>query len=116
MKPLLALLFTSTLFVQCSIDRTVLVLDKTEFELLQEFKDFDTENQVQISNESEIGQNLWLCLTLVSKENNKPLINQKVDLYHTSSNGEYEPSDPSDESTARLRGSAFTNEKGQLFV
>ncbi len=116
MKPFLVLLFTSMLFVQCSIDRTVLALDKTELETLQEFKDFDAENQVQISNESEIGQKLWLCLTLVSKENNRPLIDQKVDLYHTSSNGEYEPSNPSDESTARLRGSAFTNEKGQLFV
>ena len=45
-----------------------------------------------------------------------PLANQKIHLYHTSDEGEYEPSNPNDESTARLSGAAVTNSKGQLFV
>ncbi|MCB0705518.1 MAG: hypothetical protein KDC34_09425 [Saprospiraceae bacterium] len=105
------------LFVNaCSIDRTILPLDNIEIETLAEFKSLESQNQVQIAPENEPGQKLWLCLTLVSAENKEPLPNQKIHLYHTSSVGEYEPSDPTDESTARLNASVFTDEKGRIFV
>ncbi len=116
MKKLVALILTSLLYTHCSIDRNILPLNNIELERLETFKDFEPNNRIQISDESEVGQKLWLCLTFESKENNEPLINQKIQMYHTSSKGEYEPSNPNDESTARLNGEVFTNEKGQVFV
>ena len=71
---------------------------------------------VQISGPEEPGQKIWLCLTLIANDSKEPLPNQKVKLYHTSGAGEYDPMDPSDESTARLNGSGTTNREGQLFV
>ncbi|MCB0382252.1 MAG: hypothetical protein KDD05_02800 [Psychroserpens sp.] len=91
-------------------------LDKTELERLEKFKSLDSNSKVQISDEDELGQKLWLCLTFVSKESKAPLMNQKIHLYHTSSKGVYEPSNPNDETTARLSGSVFTDEEGQVFV
>ena len=116
MKNLLVLILISLLFTQCSIDRTILPLDKTELERLEKFKSLDSNSKVQISDEDELGQKLWLCLTFVSKESKAPLMNQKIHLYHTSSKGVYEPSNPNDETTARLSGSVFTDEEGQVFV
>ena len=116
MKTLFILIFASTLLTQCSIDRTILPLSNIELEMVEEFKGFEADNRVQIGNENEPGQKLWLCLTLVSKEGKKPLENQKIHLYHTSDEGEYEPAKPNDETTARLSGAAVTNSKGQLFV
>lgn len=116
MKNLLTLSILSILFIQCSIDRTMLALNEVELERLEKFQSFEAENQVQISDENEDGRKLSLCLTFVSKETKEPLINQQVHIYHTSSKGIYEPSDPNDESTSRLNGSVYTNEKGQAFV
>ncbi len=39
-----------------------------------------------------------------------------IHLYHTSAAGEYKPTDPNDESTARLNGTVLTDEKGRVFV
>lgn len=116
MKTLLILILTTTLLTQCAIDRTILPLNKIELEIVEEFKSFEADNRVQISNENEPGQKLWLCLTFVSKDSNELLANQKVHLYHTSDAGAYESSNSNDESTARLSGAAVTNKKGQLFV
>ena len=82
MKTLFILLVTSTLLTQCAIDRTILPLSKIQLETLEEFKSFEADNRVQIGTENEPGQQLWLCLTLVSKDSNVPLANQKIHLYH----------------------------------
>lgn len=116
MKNLVTLLLISLLFIQCSIDRTVLPLNENELETLERFKTFAPENRVAISDENEPGQKLWLCLTLVSKENKELLINQNIHFYHTADNGEYQPSNPGDETTARLNGAAVTDEQGRVFV
>lgn len=87
-----------------------------ELQTLDAFKNLESKSQVQITTEEEPGQPLWLCLTFVSKESKRPLENQKIHLYHTSTEGEYEPSNSNDESTARLNGTAFTDEKGRIFV
>ncbi len=116
MKKLVALILTSILLAQCSIDRAILPLNEIEFEELEAFKSFEPNNQVQISDKNEIGQKLWLCLTFVSKEHKTPLANEQIKLYHTSSAGEYEPTNPNDESTARLNGTVITDDKGRIFV
>ncbi|QNJ98564.1 hypothetical protein ALE3EI_2017 [Constantimarinum furrinae] len=104
------------LFIQCSIDRTIIPINKAELKLLKEFQQLDSVHSIQISSEDEPGQKLWLCLTMVSKNGKAPLMNQKVHLYHTSNNGDYEPADLNDESTARLNGFAITDAMGRIFV
>ena len=97
-------------------DRTIISLDTNEKATLNIFQNLPIEHKVKISSDSEPGEKLWLCLTFVNKENQSPVSNQEVHFYHTSTNGEYLPSDPDDESTARLNGSAITNNSGQIFV
>jgi len=116
MSKQLTLVLALFLCTQCSVDRTVLPLHEEEIETLERFERFQHENRLQISDDDEPGQKLWLCLSFVARENKEPLAKQTVNLYHTSSAGEYEPADPSDESTARLNGTALTNQSGELFV
>ncbi len=112
----LFLFFLLILLTQCSIDRTILPLNEQEVETLERFKSFPPAHQLQITDDDEPGQKLWLCLSFVAKESEAPIANQRVHLYHTSSEGEYKPSNPNDESTARLNGNVLTNENGQVFV
>ncbi|MBF4983451.1 hypothetical protein FNJ87_03580 [Nonlabens mediterrranea] len=116
MKKILTIIFISILFTQCSIDTTIQSLSQTEKQTLSSFQNLNKNNQVQISELSESGQILWLCLTYISKETKRPLNNEEVNLYHTSSDGDYKPTNPKDESTARLNGTVHTNNKGQIFV
>ena len=116
MKRIVILILMSLLLTQCAIDRTIPELTQSEIQTLRAFENLNNNNQVRISELSELGQKLWLCLTFISKETRNPLINEEIKLYHTSTIGEYEPTDPKDESTARLNGTVITNEKGQIFV
>jgi len=55
-------------------------------------------------------------LTFVNKSGKKQLANQVVKFYHTSTSGNYEPTNLQDESTARLNGSAVTDKKGRIYI
>ena len=116
MKKFFSLIFAFALLTQCSIDRAIPPLNNQEIATLEKFKRFKTINKLKISDANEPGEKLWLCLTFVSKENKQPLAHQKVKLFHTSTKGEYEPSNPNDESTARLSGLVTTNESGHAFI
>ena len=116
MKRIVTIILMSFLLTQCSIDRTIQNLIQSEIQTLRAFENLDSKSQLRICEIVEPGQKLWLCLTFVSKETEKPLINEEVKLYHTSTSGEYKPTDPNDESTARLNGTVFTDDKGQIFV
>ncbi len=116
MKRIFTLLFMGILFTHCSIDRTVQYLSQSEIQTLSAFENLDNANQLRIAEINEPGQKLWLCLTFISKGTKNPLINEEIKLYHTSSNGEYEPKNPNDESTARLNGTVQTGNKGHIFV
>jgi len=115
MKKLVALLFISSFF-QCSTDRNISPLSNDELKRLETFERLYSENQVKITDDNEPGQKLYLCLRLVSKDSNTPLKNRNIRVYHTSAAGEYEPANPSDESTARLNGKVKSNDEGLLFV
>lgn len=91
-------------------------LNEEEVKDLEYFQSFQLENILRISDEDEPGQQLWLCLTFISKESKEPLANQNIHFYHTSSEGEYQPSNPNDETTARLNGAVLTNNLGQTFI
>ncbi|NNE29839.1 MAG: hypothetical protein HKN16_09390 [Saprospiraceae bacterium] len=102
--------------IQCSIDRSTQSLSDSELKILNQYKLFKPENNLSISPENEPGQKLALCLTFLDKESKRLLKYQEVLFYHTSNTGEYEPSDPNDESTARLSGEAITDDSGRIFI
>ncbi len=110
------MLLMSLLLTQCSIDRTIHNLSLSELQTLDQFEGLERQSQVRISDPDEPGQKLWLCLTFVSAETERPIIKEQIKLFHTSSQGEYNPDDPSDESTARLNGTAYTDDQGRIFV
>lgn len=116
MKNLFTVLGLSLFFMHCAPDTTVHALTSDELRILETFQQLPSAHRVRISEESEPGQKLWLCLTFVDQSSEAPLRNQALHLYHTNAEGEYEPTDPDDETTARLNGSAVTNSLGQLFV
>jgi len=116
MKFSLVLLLFTGLICSCTIERTVLPMNEEEEGLLQSFQALDGDHQPVIAGEREPGERLWLCLTFVAKSDGEALVGKRVRFYHTSASGDYEPSDPSDESTARLSGAAVTNERGEIFL
>ena len=102
--------------VSCSTDRTIAPLSQNEKALLQEFRSLPNTSNLTIANMNEPGERLKLCLTFINIETKETLPHQSVKFYHTSSTGNYEPTDPADESTARLNGTSKTDVKGRIFV
>jgi len=115
MKHIIILLI-SFLFIRCSVDRTILSITDNETITLENFQKMDSLNKVIIANEKEPGEKLLLCLTFIDKESKKVLSNHRVSFYHTSTDGKYEPTKPNDETTARLNGTATSNEIGKIYV
>lgn len=109
-------IFLCSLFYQCSVDRTIPTITKTENINLLEFQKLDRRNKLFITDDYEPGEKLILCLTFINKDSKETLSNQQVIFYHTSTNGKYEPSNPNDETTARLNGSAITNDSGNIYI
>ena len=109
-------IFLCSLFYQCFVDRTIPTITKIESIKLFEFQKLDIRNKLFITNDSEPGEKLILCLTFINKDSKETLSNQHVAFYHTSTIGEYEPSNPNDETTARLNGSAITNDSGKIYI
>jgi len=91
------------------MDRTIVQISEAEKDVLNEYQHLDKKNKSYIADKKEPGKRLLLCLTFVNKAE---LLNQVVKFYHTSSSGNYEQSNPNNESSARLNGSAITDSKG----
>ena len=103
-------------FLSCTIDRTISEISAIESNILHSFQRLPNKNQLKITDDNEPGEKLLLCLTFVDKESKSTLSNQSVKFYHTSATGDYEQTNPNDESTARLNGQSTTNENGQIFI
>lgn len=110
------LILSCLLLFQCSADRNIDLLTNNEIIKLEEFNRINDTNKIIIADKNEPGEKLILCLTFLDKDSKKALSNQRVSFYHTSSVGEYEPSNPNDETTARLNGTAMTTESGKIYV
>ena len=115
MKTISLLLFC-VLCLQCSADRSIERLSDTEVATLEHFQRMEPIHTVSITGEQEPGEKLLLCVTFVDKNSKNPLVNKRVLFYHTNTNGDYEPSNANDETTARLHGSATTNSAGNIYV
>ena len=69
-----------------------------------------------LASADEPGQRLMLKGTVVDSQTNEPIPDTKIHLYHADANGEYQPTDPNDESTARLSGTLTTDTAGNFAV
>lgn len=100
----------------CSMDQTIVAVSELEDEILHDFKTLGKRSVLKITDKNEPGEKLILCLQFIDKETENSLSNQLVKFYHTSADGNYEPIDPNDESTARLNGEAITSVNGQIYI
>lgn len=100
----------------CSIDREINELTDSDIQTLDEFLQIESENQVRLAPQNEPGEPLLLCLQFVNKETQQALPSKRIHFYHADVSGEYNPTIPGDESTARLNGEAITDEKGRIFL
>ncbi|NNE32971.1 MAG: hypothetical protein HKN40_11435 [Winogradskyella sp.] len=112
----IAVLFFCLLFTHCASDSSIDTLSKNENNELAKFQNFNNTNKLIITDNSEPGEELLLCLTFIDKASKKTLSNQRISFYHTSTEGDYEPSVPNDETTARLNGTTVTNRSGEVYV
>ena len=76
----------------------------------------DRAHTIRLADADEPGQRLTLFGRVVDAENNEPIPDALVYLYHADANGEYLPTDPNDESTAKLSGEITTDDKGRFQV
>ena len=112
----MTLLVFSSCFSSCLIDRHIPDLNEFEIGLLHSYRTLREESRLTIAPEEEPGQRLYLCLTFRNRETGSALSNREVHFYHADIAGEYRPSDPGDESTARLSGLAVTDKDGRIFL
>lgn len=115
MNRLLLLYFLFSLS-SCSIDRTIIEISENENKILMNFQNLQSESKLIIADKNEPGEKLILCLTFIDKASKKALSNQPVSFYHTSTYGDYEPSNINDETTARLNGTTKTDKAGKIYV
>jgi protocatechuate 3,4-dioxygenase beta subunit len=73
-------------------------------------------HKVVLAPEDEPGQRLTLRGTVIDSQTGNPIPNAQIYLYHADADGEYHPSDPEDESTAKLSGTVSTGLDGQFSV
>ncbi|QMU64927.1 MAG: hypothetical protein GKR88_11915 [Flavobacteriaceae bacterium] len=103
-------------FYNCSEGQIIEKLNEEEKRLLETFKSLSDSASLKMTTATEPGEKLMLCITFINKATAGVLTNQKVLLYQTNKNGAYEPSDPEDQTTAKIKATGFTDEKGRLFV
>lgn len=71
---------------------------------------------ISLAPADEPGQRLVLTGTVLDSQTGEPIPNAQVYLYHADANGKYRPSDPADESTARLSGEVIADQAGEFRV
>lgn len=76
----------------------------------------DSSHVVVIASSDEPGTRLLLLGRLLRSEDDEPVANHPVQLFHTDATGSYDESVPGDELTARLQGSVVTDGEGRFLV
>lgn len=100
----------------CGVDREINSLSNNDIQILDEFAQMNAENHLRLAPPDEPGEPLLLCLRFVNKETQQALPSKRIHFYHADASGEYNPTIPGDESTARLNGEAITDKKGRIFL
>lgn len=116
MKILLSLL-SLFFFISCAAqNKKFEKVTIKEENIFKEFQDVPNSAKLQMTKKEELGESLVLCLTFVNKKTKAALQNQRVLLYQTSNDGNYNPEVEGDEKTARIRGVGFTDTNGRLLI
>jgi len=76
----------------------------------------DDGNVLLLAPADEPGDRLIVNFLITDKKTGEPLPNTEVYLYQADTNGEYHPSDPADESTAKLSGVITSDDSGRFIV
>jgi protocatechuate 3,4-dioxygenase beta subunit len=76
----------------------------------------DDGNILLLATANEPGKKLTVNFLITDKKTGEPLPNTEVYLYQADTNGEYHPSDPADESTAKLSGVIMSDDSGRFIV
>lgn len=76
----------------------------------------DDNNVLLLATADEPGERLIVNFLITDKNTGEPLPNAEVYLYQADTNGEYHPSDPADESTAKLSGVITSDDSGRFTV
>lgn len=76
----------------------------------------DKAHTIRLADADEPGQRLTLFGKIVDAESHEPIPEALVYLYHADANGEYLPTDPNNESTAKLSGEITTDGQGRFQV
>ena len=110
-------LFCLYFLVSCSVtSQEINSISKEEKTIWESFKLVPSSANLQMTNDKEPGEKLILCITFIDKLKKTPLENQKVLLYQTSNDGNYNPEIAGNEKTARIRGEGYTDGKGRMYV
>ncbi len=115
LKQIVIILLCLTVF-NCGSDDTIQQLNTEEADLLETFQNIEANSRLTIADDTEPGQKLELCLTYIDKATKQILKGQSVKFYHTSNSGDYEPQVGNDETTARLSGTAITDDDGRIYI
>ena len=91
-------------------------LDAAGKATLAQFQNLPPACQVQPAPENEPGTPLIICGTLLRKENQEPLPNASILVYHTDSKGDYRQSVPGKPETARISGTVQTDKQGRFLL
>lgn len=76
----------------------------------------NNENILFLAPADEPGGRLIINVTVTDKQTGAPIPNAEVYFYQAKANGEYHPSDPNDESTAKLSGIINTDKDGKFII
>ena len=71
---------------------------------------------IMIAPADEPGDRLIINVTVTNKQSGEPIPDAEVYLYQANASGEYHPSDPNDESTAKLSGIITAGKDGTFVI
>jgi protocatechuate 3,4-dioxygenase beta subunit len=70
----------------------------------------------EFASPDEPGERLIIYGVVLDNSTNNPISNASIYFYQADDNGEYHPTDPNDESTAKLSGEIVTGENGKFIL
>ena len=91
-------------------------LNVTDQGRLENFQALPASSQLRPAPENEPGTPLMIGGTLLRKENQAPIPNASVLVYHTDSKGDYRQRTEGKPETARISGTVQTNEAGRFLI
>lgn len=76
----------------------------------------ERKNIIELASHDEPGERLTIYGMVVDSLTNTPISDVSVYFYQADNNGEYNPTDPNDESTAKLSGEILTGDDGKFIL